>query len=152
MDAGRPTGRPTVLRTELSDLVHRYAALADQRRVGDLADLFSPDGVLVLPAAPERLDAHLEVRTPPAIAAHLQVLDELTLTVHEIVGEVYDPAGSDRATGRIACVAHHLADGQDVVWHLHYNDDYVRHQAGWRIARRELHIDFISTLRVARHR
>lgn len=141
-----------MLRTVLSDLVHRYAALTDQRRPAEIAELFSADGMLVLPAPPARLDAHLEVRTPAAIAAHLTVLDQLTLTAHQIVGEVYDGHGPDDATGRVACVAHHVSGEADVVWHVHYDDTYVREQTTWRFLRRELTIDFIQSQRVSRHR
>lgn len=78
-------------------------------------------------------------------------LDRLTRTHHAIVGEVYTAATSGRsATGSIAGVAHHWTDtgGQitDVVWYLHYSDEYRRTDAGWRIARRMLSIDAIETL------
>lgn len=141
-----------VLRLLLSDLVHRYAALADQRRVAELAQLFTTDGVLVLPRPPERLDAHQELHGRDAIAAHLRVLDDVPVTAHELVGEVFDRVGEDRATGRTACVAHHVGEGRDAVWHLHYDDTFVLVGGAWRIARRELHIDFITTDRVARSR
>lgn len=140
------------LRPALSDLVHRYAALADQRRIGELADLFLPEGVLVLPEPPDRLDAHVERHGRAAIAAHMQVLDQVPVTAHELVGEVFDLLAEDRAHGRVACVAHHVAQGRDAIWHLHYDDDYQRLDGVWRFARRELHVDFITTAKVARSR
>lgn len=140
------------LRPALSDLVHRYAALADQRRIAELADLFVPDGVLVLPEPPDRLDAHVERHGRAAISTHMQVLDEVPLTAHELVGEVFDPVEEGRARGRVACVAHHVGQGRDAVWHLHYDDAYRWEGGVWRFERRELHVDFITTDKVARSR
>lgn len=33
----------------------------------------------------------------------------------------------------------------DVVWHLHDLDTYVETVDGWRFARREVHVDLVST-------
>ncbi|WP_207949871.1 nuclear transport factor 2 family protein [Nocardioides ochotonae] len=146
------------LRPALSDLVHRYAALGDQRRPGALAALFTPTGELVIPTPPDRLDAHRVLAGPRKIGEHLAVLEELSLTVHQIVGEVYDvptsaaPGPPSTATGRVACIANHLTGERNLVWHLHYDDRYVREGERWLFARRELHIDFIETRQVRRHR
>jgi hypothetical protein len=86
------------LRPALDDLVHRYAGLADQRRADELVELFSPSGVLVLPTPPERLDPHHEVCGRTAILEHLAVLEELSVAVHELVGQVYDVTGPREAT------------------------------------------------------
>ncbi|NPC98649.1 nuclear transport factor 2 family protein [Nocardioides sp. zg-DK7169] len=148
--------RSVALRPALSDLVHRYAALGDLRRPGQLAALFAADGQLVVPTPPDRLDPHRVLAGPRQIGEHLAVLEELTLTVHQIVGEVYDvPASAEPAStaaGRVACVANHLSGERNVVWHLHYDDRYVREGERWLFARRELHIDFIETRQVRRHR
>jgi len=148
------------LRPALSDLVHRYAALADLRRPGQLAALFTATGELVVPTPPDRLDAHRVLAGPRQIGEHLTVLEELSLTVHQIVGEVYDvptPTAASAgppttATGRVACIANHLTGERNLVWHLHYDDRYVREGERWLLARRELHIDFIETRQVRRHR
>jgi len=141
-----------VLRAPLTDLVNRYAALADQRRTAELAGLFSADGLLVLPDPPQRLDAHIEHTGREAIAAHLQVLHDVPVTVHELTGSVFEWAGDRHATGRTTCAAHHVYAERDIVWHLHYDDAFVLADAGWRIHRRALHIDFITTARVSTHR
>jgi hypothetical protein len=140
------------LRSRLSDLVHRYAARVDDRRLDDVAGLFADDGVLVLPDPPARLDAHLEVIGQNAIARHLSVLGSLDLTVHQVVGEVYDRTGPGSATGRVTCVAHHVSGGRDVEWLLHYRDQYVEREDAWVFARRSLSIDAITTRRVPHHR
>lgn len=147
---------PGLLRLGLGDLVHRYAALADQRRTIELAALFVEDGTLVLPTPPERLDPHLELVGRDAIIGHLAVLEDLALTCHQLVGEVYDTdegvRDGSRATGRVACVAHHVVGDRDVVWHLHYDDTYRLEDGDWRFLRRELHLDLIQSQRVSAHR
>lgn len=140
------------LRLRLADLVHRYAALVDDRRRDDVAALFAEDGVLVLPDPPARLDAHREVVGRDAITRHLSVLDDLDLTVHHVVGEVYDRTGPGSATGRVACVAHHVSGDRDLEWLLHYRDQYVEREGAWLLARRSLSIDAITTRRVPHHR
>lgn len=136
------------MRAELSDLVHRYAALVDDRDFASAAGLFTEDGVLVRPDPPDVLDPVEELCGRAAIELGLRALEGVALTVHAIVGEVYDGA-----TGRIVCVAHHLLDGRtDLVWHLRYRDTYTPEQDRWRIARRELSIDLIETRVVKRAR
>lgn len=144
-------------RLALLDLVHRYAACVDDRDLAGAAALFSADGVLVRPDPPAHLEPVHRVVGPAAIERALHALDEVPVTAHEIVGVVLDPgdlAGSAR--GRVACVAHHLGRSEaglsDLVWHLHYLDSYSLGAGGWRIDRRELHVDFIETRPVRRSR
>ena len=80
-----------------------------------------------------------------------------TRTEHAIVGEVYARGGdADYALGRITCIAHHwTVAGEsvtDVVWHLRYDDEYLRTGQGWRIHGRALTINAIETPAVRRVR
>jgi alkanesulfonate monooxygenase SsuD/methylene tetrahydromethanopterin reductase-like flavin-dependent oxidoreductase (luciferase family) len=63
---------------------------------------------------------------------------------------------ADYALGRITCIAHHwtVSDRQasDLVWHLRYDDEYLRKRAGWRIHGRALTINAIETRPVRRLR
>jgi hypothetical protein len=125
---------------ELSQLVHRYALTVDEG--GDVAALFTDDGVLVSPDPPKVLVPTVEHVGHDAITA---AMADLPKTFHAVVGEVYsvDAAG---ATGRIACVAHHvIAPDTDLVWHLRYADDYRQVDGRWLIARRELTVELIET-------
>jgi len=143
-------------RAGLADLVHRYAAAVDDRRFDDAVNLFVTDGELVVPDPPGCLTpvthhvGHLAIRDAArAVAA-------VDRTEHAIVGEVYIAIGPGRATGRIACVAHHWSrrDEQigDLVWHLRYDDEYVQTHQGWLFSRRALTINAIETLVVRRLR
>ena len=143
-------------RLALADLVHRYAAYVDDRRFECTAALFAETAELVVPNPPEHLEAATHNRGRAGVLAALAPLRELTRTRHEVVGEVYDAAGANTATGRIACVAHHWTvrgtSIADAVWHLRYDDTYRLGAGGWRFARRALTIDAIETPPVRRVR
>jgi hypothetical protein len=132
---------------ELSQLVHSYAARIDDRQ--PVVQLFTEEAVLLAPDPPDVLDPVREHAGRDAIAAATGALPP---TFHAIVGEVYAVDG-DRATGRIACVAHHVVDERtDLVWHLRYADSYRAQDGVWRFARRELSIDLIETRTLKRAR
>ena len=71
-------------------------------------------------------------------------------THHAIDSEVYTAdSNPDRAQGRIAATAHHWSRRDegiiDLVWYLRYDDEYVRGESGWLMARRALTINAIET-------
>lgn len=149
-------------RAALSDLVHRYAALVDDRQFDSVAGLFTDSAELVVADPPSALTPVHTHRGRDAIAAAVGAVARLARTEHAIVGEVYDEgAEPDLARGRITGVAHHwsqrAADGGgteivDVVWHLRYDDEYRLTEAGWRISRRALTVNAIETRPVRRLR
>jgi SnoaL-like domain len=144
-------------RLAIADLVHGYAAAVDDRRFGDVVELFTDTAELLAPDPPRSLEPVLRHRGRGAIGSALSALAGVTRTEHAIVGEVYSAGpGSGDARGRIACIAHHWTerDGQvtDLVWHLRYDDEYRRTEAGWRILHRALTINAIETGPVRRLR
>jgi ketosteroid isomerase-like protein len=141
----------------LADLVARYALYADERDIARLTGLFTPDGVLVLPDPPRALGPVLTRMGHEEIAAAMTALESLTMTFHALAGQVVDLGPEPgTATGAVACVAHHLSvrgsGPSDLVWHLRYADTYRRLDGAWRIARREVRIDWIETRPVRRVR
>ena len=135
------------MRSELSDLVHRYALLVDDRDWAGVAALFTEDGVLVSPQPPRTLEPDVELRGREDIRAALTNLERMVRTVHEVFGEVYEET-PDGASGVVRGAAHHLSerDGRlmDLVWRLRYDDDYRRTADGWRFARRALTLDVVE--------
>ena len=131
------------MRSELSDLVHRYAAYVDARRWDDVAALFTEDAVLVVPEPPRTLEPAVSRDVREAMSA----LEGTLRTVHEVLGEVYDET-PDGARGVVRGVAHHLVERDggavDLTWRLRYDDAYRRTPAGWRFARRALTIDVVE--------
>ena len=137
-------------RLDLTDLVHRYAARVDDRDPTGVAALFTDDGVLASPRPPRHLDPVLEATGAAEIAAALEQLSGMAVTQHAIVGLVLDADDAGVASGRVACIAHHvLPDGTDLVWHVTYRDRYRRTDADWRFVRRALHVDVVERRQVA---
>lgn len=144
-------------RLAVADLVHLYAAAVDDRRFGDVVELFTDTAELRLPDPPHSLDPVRTLSGRDGVRSAMLTLAGLVRTQHEIVGEVYAPgADADYALGRITCVAHHFSvtdDGPtDLVWHLRYDDEYLRTPSGWRIHGRALTINAIETRPIRRIR
>jgi SnoaL-like protein len=136
-------------RAALTDLAHRYAAGIDDREFDTVVKLFTDAAELTLPDPPTVLNPVHRQRGHAAIGAAIATVAATIRTEHAIIGEVYDAGpGPDTASGRIACIAHHWVrrgdQVRDLVWHLRYNDQYQRTDAGWRICRRMLTINAIE--------
>lgn len=144
-------------RLALADLVHLYAAAVDDRRFDDVVELFTDTAELRLPEPPASLDPVRRWHGRSGVRSALGSLADVARTQHEIVGEVYAPGpSSDYALGRITAVAHHWNFGADqptdLVWHLRYDDEYLRTPAGWRIHGRALTINAVETRTLRRLR
>lgn len=147
----------TADRLALSDLVHVYASAVDDRRFDDVVELFTENAELRLPDPPRTLEPVRRHHGRDGVRAAMASLAPVARTEHAIVGEVYAAADeADYALGRITCIAHHwtVSGGQasDLVWHLRYDDEYLRTRAGWRIHGRALTINAIETRPVRRLR
>lgn len=144
-------------RLALTDLVHLYASAVDDRRFDDVVELFTETAELRLPDPPTSLEPVRRHRGRDGVRQAIATVAAVDRTEHAIVGEVYAPGDdSNYALGRITCIAHHwsLSDGHvtDVVWHLRYDDEYMRTRAGWRIHGRALTVNAIETRPVRRLR
>ena len=139
----------------LSDLVHRYAARVDDRRFEEVVDLFAAEATLAVPDPARTLNPTVVHQGHAEIRQAIEAVAAAGRTQHAIVGEVY-AAENNAARGRVSCIAHHwtVRDEKvtDIVWHLRYDDEYIRTDAGWRIACRRLTIDAIETRPVRRLR
>ena len=137
-------------RIGLSALVHRYAAGVDDRDIDAVVELLCSEAELVLPNPPDVLTPVRVHRGAAAIRAALEAVATVGRTHHSIDSEIYrDGPEDDVAHGRIGGTAHHWSRQHDVVtdlvWYLRYDDDYVRTESGWLLARRALTIDAIET-------
>jgi hypothetical protein len=145
-------------RLALTDLVHLYASAVDDRRFDDVVELFTETAELRLPDPPRSLEPVRRHHGHDGVRSAMSALAAVTRTEHAIVGEVYAARDGDAnyALGRITCIAHHwTADADqitDLVWHLRYDDEYLRTRAGWRIHGRALTINAIETRPVRRLR
>jgi hypothetical protein len=147
---------PTADRLALADLVHIYAAAVDDRRFDDVVELFTETAELRLPDPPRSLEPVRLLRGHDGVHAAMKALT-VERTEHAIVGEVYaDGPEPGYALGRITVIAHHWTrrgdQVTDLVWHLRYDDEYLRTPSGWRIHGRALTINAIETRPVRRLR
>ena len=139
----------TADRLALADLVHLYAAAVDDRRFDDVIELFTETAELRLPDPPRTLEPVRSLRGRDGVRTAMAAL-VAERTEHAIVGEVYaDVPEPDYALGRITAIAHHWTRSgdrvTDLVWHLRYDDEYLRTKSGWRIHGRALTINAIET-------
>lgn len=144
-------------RLALADLVHLYASAVDDRRFDDVVELFTETAELRLPDPPRALEPVRHHHGRDGVRSAMAALAAVTRTEHAIVGEVYAASDDDNyALGRITCIAHHWTVAgdriTDLVWHLRYDDEYLRTRTGWRIHGRALTINAIETRPVHRLR
>jgi hypothetical protein len=144
-------------RVALADLVHLYASAIDDRRFVDVVELFTDTAELRLPDPPRSLEPVRRYHGHDGVREAIGAVAAVIRTEHAIVGEVYATADDpDYALGRITCIAHHWSVSgdqvTDLVWHLRYDDEYLRTRAGWRIHGRALSINAIETRPVRRLR
>lgn len=137
-------------RSLLTDLVHRYAVLVDDRDASGVAALFTEDGRLVSPDPPHRLDPVVEHVGRAAVEQAIAPVSTLEATVHAVTGALFDSgAAPGTASGRVTCFAHHLRRRDDAlldaVWAVRYRDSYVRTPDGWRFASRAANVTFLES-------
>ena len=143
---------------ELAALCISYALAVDGRNGDRLAGLFVEDGELVIPKVPVDLSPVLVRKGTETLRTIPDGLRRFTKTFHEVLNREFTIEGGT-ATGTVYCVAHHVtaADGEtneatggtDAVWYIRYLDSYRRTAAGWRIVRRELHLEWVEERPVA---
>jgi hypothetical protein len=128
----------------LRELAEAYARCADRVDGEGLAALFLPEGVLRI--VRRGVDDPPAVRNGRAeIATAIKRLDRYVKTFH-MVGNQYLTVDGDDATGETYCIAHHLlgesGEQIDHVMMIRYQDRFRREPDGWRIAVRELQVDW----------
>ncbi len=134
-------------RVALGDVTARYAQAVDRHDRDALTALFTVDAVLVQPPALLRRNQDAELHGNAEIAAGvLTAVAHLRATRHLIGQQVIDTSDGDTASAETYCTAHHIyARGDDVrdnTIAIRYRDTFRRDEDGWRIARRELQVDF----------
>ena len=136
---------------ELHELVERYAQAVDRADGAAVAALFAEDGVLALWSDPSRADATGEHAGRAAITEAVDRISRYVATHHTISSHTSVMEGMT-ATGETLCTAHHVAahgkKRTDRVLYIRYLDTFVRSSGGWLFNRREMHVQWASTLPV----
>ena len=136
---------------ELHELVEQYAQAVDRADGAAVAALFAEDGVLALWMNPGSDEQTGERVGREQIATVGDSLKRYVATHHTISSHTSVLEGRT-ATGETLCTAHHVEDvggkRQDRVLYIRYVDSFARASQGWRFSRRELHVQWQSTLPV----
>jgi ketosteroid isomerase-like protein len=135
-------------RLEIRELVELYARAADRVDGAGAAALFTDNGVLRIfergDESPVRERSGRE-----EIATAFAGLSRYEVTLHVVANHLVELDG-DAATGETYCLAHHvrtIGEGEaahlsDYVMAIRYLDTYERTTDGWRIAQRNLQLEF----------
>jgi len=138
-------------RRELHELVERYAQAVDRADGAGVAELFEEDGVLATWMDPTTRKATGENKGRAAIAKAVNGLSRYAATHHSISSHSSTVDGA-HATGETLCTAHHVTDKngskEDHVLYIRYLDTFVRASGPWLFSRREVHVQWSSTLPV----
>jgi ketosteroid isomerase-like protein len=136
---------------EIRQLAADYARAVDKPDGPEAAALFTPDGVLRI-CHRGKTEPVAERVGREAIASAMNGLSRYETTMHVVANQYVDISG-DSATGQTYCLAHHVRDveGQgamDYVMAIRYLDEYSRTGEGWKIAVRELQVEFTEDRQV----
>ncbi|WP_454737303.1 nuclear transport factor 2 family protein [Cupriavidus necator] len=128
-------------KTAIHALTCRYAQAVDRRDFPKLAELFTPDARLSGPGF------HMD--GPQAIVDGMASLGQYRATQHHVHHQLVELDG-DTASGETYCIANHLYEQGGVPrkldWGIRYQDRFVRWHGQWRIAARELVVDWTQDL------
>ena len=128
-------------RLALQELAARYARAVDRRDYAAFTALFTADGVLCGPGYSMRAHAEIE--------RGIRLIEQYESTQHCVHQQLVDVRG-DAATGETYCVARHVytreGEKRKLDMGVRYQDEYRRERGEWRIARRELLLDWTQDL------
>lgn len=138
-------------RVELRALVDEYAWALDREDPQAYAATFTPDGELTL-LNPGDTEPSFRLAGTDQLLTALDTEERFRTVFHTVDNHrVTFPDGMDSAEGVAYFTVHHLyqEDGGD--WKsymilLHSHDRYVRTDAGWRFKRRELRLQWTTTV------
>lgn len=138
-------------RRELHELVERYAQAVDTADGDAVAELFTEDGVLATWIDPATRKPTGENKGRTAIAKAVSGLSRYVATHHTISSHSSTVDGA-QATGETLCTAHHVTEEKghktDHVLYIRYLDTFARASGPWLFSRREVHVQWASTLPV----
>ena len=124
----------------LRALVDRYAVAVDARDQDRFAEVFAPDGELVV-FEPEEDEPSISWQGPEELREVMKLLASYSTTFHLMANHICEVDG-DSATGEVYCLAHHLteqgATGDNTLMVIRYRDSYTKLDGSWRIARRDV--------------
>jgi hypothetical protein len=131
-----PTEETDAQLSEIRRLVDRYALAMDGADLAVFAELFVPEGKLLVRDSDRRLLGAFEGPGPDGVGLIAQLLAKLyASTLHHITTHVATIDG-DRAAGSTYCLAYHVVAGADggalETLGVSYREQFVKTPSGWR--------------------
>lgn len=126
---------------QIRQLMYRYAQACDTRDPSALSECFTSDIKIALPGMPDLSEPELGSN----IVENLKL--RFAKTQHRVFNTLYQ-IKNDTAKGETYCSALHLLkemnNGKQEIleWAIRYQDQLALEQGRWKIARRELIIDW----------
>jgi hypothetical protein len=134
-----------VTRAALRNLAERYAQGVDRRDRDLFLSAFHPDATLAVHHPSEKEEGINVMRGHEQIGRVPEFITVYPKTYHVLGQSTYAIAGDD-ASGETYCVAHHLTPdrhgGTNYVMYIRYADTYRRVADEWRIATRQVNVDW----------
>ena len=135
-------------RLAIRELVDAYAHCADRRLAEQQKSLFTDDTHFVVYMNGQGSEPTQILDGREALTPVFDDLNRYQATQH-FNGQSTISLDGDRATGESYCIAHHLftEDGERrlMVAFLRYHDTFVKQDARWRFAERNLYVDWTET-------
>jgi hypothetical protein len=135
-------------RLAIRQLVDAYAHCADRRDADAQKSLFTEDTHFVVYMGGQGSEPTQVLDDREALTPVFDDLNRYEATMH-FNGQSTIALDGERATGESYCIAHHLftQNGERklmVAW-LRYDDAFVKVDAGWLFAGRNLYVDWTET-------
>jgi len=135
-------------RLAIRELVDAYAHCADRRDAKGQMALFTEDTHFVVYMDAKDPKPTQELHTREALAPVFADLNRYAATTHFVGQTTIFTLTSDRATGEVYCLAHHVTvDGGKrrlMVASLRYLDTVVKNDGAWLFAERLLYVDWVD--------
>ena len=135
-------------RLAIRELVEAYAHCADRRDAKGQMALFSEDTHFVVFMNVKDPKPSMDLHSRDALAPVFAGLNKYDATTHFVGQSTIFTLSADRATGEAYCLAHHVTvDGEKrrlMIASLRYYDTFVKKDAGWLFAERQLYVDWVD--------
>lgn len=127
--------------------IARYGRYADQRRSDDMADLFVPDGRMLM-FRPRADDPAESLQGREQLIAAFDALTAFVVTSHVLAPSDVEIAG-DTARAHTSCMSHHISETADGRMRFtladRYDDDLVRVGGRWLFRERRKFTDWTES-------
>jgi hypothetical protein len=135
-------------RLAIRELVEAYAHRADRRDAPGQMALFTADTHFVVYMNAKSSTPTQELHSRGDLASVFAALSQYDATTHFIGQSAIATLTSNRGSGEVYCLAHHITvkDGMRrlMIASLRYEDSYVKLDEVWLFAERLLYVDWVD--------